>query len=371
MGQIEKTVFISYRRTNVPWALAIFQSLTANGYDVFFDYNGVDSGGFERVILGSIKARAHFLVVLTPSALERCGDPEDWLRREIETAIDSQRNIVPLMMESFDFGTPAIARHLTGSLARLKKYNGLRIPADYFMEAMDRLRNRFLNVPLDTVLHPASATAGQIARDGQHAAATARTVENSELTAQEYFERGFDASDVDEKIRLYNNAIELKPDYYNAFNNRGNARYSKRDVEGALQDFDMAILLKPKFANTYNNRAIVRKAKGDLVGALEDYNEAIRLRPDSVITLSKAFSNRANVRRILGDLEGAFDDINFAIHLRPDSAEFFNSRGNVLVAKGDQKGALADYEEALRLMPTFEKALYNRDVLLGRKRGPK
>jgi hypothetical protein len=66
MERIEKTVFISYRRTNIPWALAIFQNLTQHGYDVFFDYNGIAGGDFDRAILGNITARAHFLVLLTP-----------------------------------------------------------------------------------------------------------------------------------------------------------------------------------------------------------------------------------------------------------------------------------------------------------------
>jgi len=70
MERVEKTVFFSYRRTNIPWALAIFQNLTQNGYDVFMDYGGIASGDFERVILGNITARAHFLVLLTPSVLE-------------------------------------------------------------------------------------------------------------------------------------------------------------------------------------------------------------------------------------------------------------------------------------------------------------
>jgi hypothetical protein len=46
MPRIEKTVFISYRRTNFPWALAIFHELTSHGYDVFLDYNGIASGDF-------------------------------------------------------------------------------------------------------------------------------------------------------------------------------------------------------------------------------------------------------------------------------------------------------------------------------------
>jgi hypothetical protein len=87
MERIEKTVFLSYRRTNFPWALAIFHNLTQHGYDVFFDYKGIASGDFERVILGNITARAHFLILLTPTALERCDDPADLFRREIETAL--------------------------------------------------------------------------------------------------------------------------------------------------------------------------------------------------------------------------------------------------------------------------------------------
>ena len=46
MGRIEKTVFVSYRRTDELWGLAIFQDLTQHGYDVFIDYDGIASGNF-------------------------------------------------------------------------------------------------------------------------------------------------------------------------------------------------------------------------------------------------------------------------------------------------------------------------------------
>jgi len=85
-GRIERTVFISYCRTNFWTALAVFQNLHANGYDVFFDYKSIPSGDFEQVITENVKSRAHFIVILSPSALERCHEPGDWLRREIETA---------------------------------------------------------------------------------------------------------------------------------------------------------------------------------------------------------------------------------------------------------------------------------------------
>src|SRR6185369_11318520 len=116
MGRIEKSVFLSYRRTDISWAIAIFHCLTSSGYDVFFDFDGIGCGDFETIILENIRARAHFLVILTPSALERCSDNADWLRREIEAALAARRNIVPLLLAGFDFGDPSITSQLTDGL---------------------------------------------------------------------------------------------------------------------------------------------------------------------------------------------------------------------------------------------------------------
>ena len=124
--KVEKTVFISYRREGgTPWALLVYKYLTEKGFDVFFDFEGISSGDFEQIIIGNIKARAHFLVILTPSALDRCNQPGDWLRREIETAIEEKRNIVPIFFDGFSFGTPAISEKLSGRLGKLSKYGSL------------------------------------------------------------------------------------------------------------------------------------------------------------------------------------------------------------------------------------------------------
>ena len=192
---------------------AISQSLTQFGFDVFLDYTGLASGDFESVILENIHSRAHFVVVLTPSALERCGDPNDLLRREVEAGLDSRRNIVPLMLEGFDFTTPTIANQLTGTLAALKQYNAMTVPPEYFDAAMSKLREKFLNVPLDAVLHPASLTARQAASHQKDEAARAPRVAEEELTAQQWFERGFNATGPDEQIRFNSEAIRLEPDF--------------------------------------------------------------------------------------------------------------------------------------------------------------
>jgi tetratricopeptide (TPR) repeat protein len=345
MHHIEKTVFLSYRRTNFPWALNIFQNLTHHGYDVFFDYVGLASGDFEPVILENITARAHFLVLLTPSALENCDDPADWLRREIETALTSKRNIVPLMLEGFHFGSPRIANQLTGTLAALKRYNGLSIPPEFFMEAMEKLRNKFLAVPLASVLHPASLPAQRAAAEQKIAASAAPAFREDELTAQQWAERGLAAFEIDERLRFYTEAIRLFPDYAAAFYSRGNARRTKGDIQGALQDYTEALRLNPEYAEAFNNRGNTRRANGDLIGALEDYSEAIRLSPNDVTALN----NRGAARHATGDIEGALDDYAEAIRLDPNYPAAFYNRGNARLAKGDLELARRDHNEAIRL----------------------
>jgi hypothetical protein len=67
-------------------------------------------------------------------------------------------------------------------------------------------------VALDGVLHPASAAAQQAAKVEQAAASAASAVTEKELTAQEWFERGFNVADLNEQVRFYSEAIRLKPD---------------------------------------------------------------------------------------------------------------------------------------------------------------
>ena len=150
----------------MPWALAIYQDLHHNGYDVFFDYLSIDSGNFEKVILENIRSRAHFLVILTPTALERCNEPNDWFRREIETAMNEKRNIIPVMTDGFDFSSQFAKDALKGKLASLSSYNGLRLYAEYFFEAMEKLRHRYLNVSLEEIyLHPFRKDASDSSRN--------------------------------------------------------------------------------------------------------------------------------------------------------------------------------------------------------------
>ncbi len=99
-----KTVFISYRRDAAGKAVArsIADALTSRGYDVFLDVDSMTAGEWAQQIATQVPARAHFLLILTPGALDRCADEGDWVRREYELAVHHGRNIVPVQEESVD-----------------------------------------------------------------------------------------------------------------------------------------------------------------------------------------------------------------------------------------------------------------------------
>jgi hypothetical protein len=148
MVQADKTVFISYRRsTSKHLAGRIFDHLRSHRYDVFLDVNTIDSGAFDTIILNQIAARAHFVVLLTPGALERCANEGDWLRREIEESLRLKRNIVPVIEEGFDFERETAYLPAAWRVA-FKRLNGLPLSYFYFEASMQTLRERFLKQPV-------------------------------------------------------------------------------------------------------------------------------------------------------------------------------------------------------------------------------
>ncbi|KAG8234101.1 hypothetical protein J437_LFUL014668 [Ladona fulva] len=102
-------VFVSYRRSNGSQLASLLKvHLQLRGFSVFIDVERLEAGKFDNNLLQSIRQAKHFLLVLTPKALERCiGDTEckDWVHREIVAALNSQCNIIPIY-DNFQWPKP-------------------------------------------------------------------------------------------------------------------------------------------------------------------------------------------------------------------------------------------------------------------------
>lgn len=78
-------VFVSYRRSNGSQLASLLKvHLQLRGFSVFIDVERLEAGKFDNNLLNSIRQAKHFILVLTPSALDRCIEDvecKDWVHR--------------------------------------------------------------------------------------------------------------------------------------------------------------------------------------------------------------------------------------------------------------------------------------------------
>ena len=129
--------FISYRREGASEiARAIRSELLRRGIATFLDVDDLRSHYYDERLLREIEAAPNFLLILSPGCLDRCVDPEDWLRKEVVHAMRHGRNIVPVLTQGFDFPRPA---ELTAELRDLPRYNCVEYSHAYFSATIQKL----------------------------------------------------------------------------------------------------------------------------------------------------------------------------------------------------------------------------------------
>ncbi|MEO8398035.1 MAG: tetratricopeptide repeat protein, partial [Chloroflexota bacterium] len=342
-----KTVFISYRRDAAAFiARSIFLDLRDNGYDVFMDVESIDAGDFEQVIFNQLEARAHFLVILAPGTVERYAEPNDMMRREIEFAIDHQRNIVPLLMPNFSFEDAK--PYLTGKLAQLPNFNGVSISHDYFDAAMERLRTRFLSKFTTGEIKPVSASEQAVVQAKIDIFAAQPAPTPNQLNAEAVFARAYSeqlAGNIEVAFNSYNEALRINPQFAMAYNNRGWIQFMRGSLAAAIADYNESIRLNPMTPLPYINRGMAYYNKRQWDAASSDFTSAITIYPQSF----GAYFGRGNVFMAQGNAAAALYDYNMALSLNPQYAEAYCNRGWVYYNVGNFNGALYDYNMAINL----------------------
>lgn len=147
MPQHKYDIFISYRRNGgIDSAVALQSTLKHMHYRVFLDVDSMHTGRFDTTLLERIKECQDFLLILSPGALTRCKDENDWVRREIEYAISLKKNIIPIIC---DGGSVAerLNAELPESLASLPLYNVLEMNLVQLQAMTDLLRSSLTAKP--------------------------------------------------------------------------------------------------------------------------------------------------------------------------------------------------------------------------------
>ena len=138
-------VFISYRRDGGDiLAMLLYNRLKDDGYNPFYDIETLRSGRFNEQLYDKIAECDDFICVLPPHALDRCTDENDWVRKEIEKALELKKNIVPVLMRGFEF-----PKQLPAVIDELRFYQGIAASSEFFEETYTRLK-RLLTAKVET-----------------------------------------------------------------------------------------------------------------------------------------------------------------------------------------------------------------------------
>ncbi|NXA79493.1 SARM1 protein, partial [Thryothorus ludovicianus] len=132
-------VFISYRRsTGSQLASLLKVHLQLHGFSVFIDVEKLEAGKFEDKLIQSVLSARNFVLVLSPNALDKCmEDPEckDWVHKEIVTALNSGKNIVPVT-DHFEWPDPET---LPKDMRAVLKFNGIMWSHEYQEATIDKI----------------------------------------------------------------------------------------------------------------------------------------------------------------------------------------------------------------------------------------
>jgi hypothetical protein len=105
-------------------------------FKVFLDVDDLRPGHFDESILEHIQNTPSFIIILSPGSLDRCSDPEDWVRKEISCALASRRLILPILMPGFQF--PA-EQQLPLELRHIRVHHGVNYSHDFFDAMMEKI----------------------------------------------------------------------------------------------------------------------------------------------------------------------------------------------------------------------------------------
>ena len=181
-----------------------------------------------------------------------------------------------------------------------------------------------------------------------------------DLKATEWFEIGYQfgiADRLKEALDAFTKAIEINPQFAQAYSNRGFAYSNLGDYNQAIKDYNRAIEINPQDAVAYYNRGGLAYGKlGNYNQAIKDYNKAIELNPQ----FAQAYYNRGVAYGNLGNYKQAIADYNRAIEINPQFAQAYYNRGLAYGKLGNYNQEIKDYSRAIELNPQFAKAYYNR-----------
>ena len=182
------------------------------------------------------------------------------------------------------------------------------------------------------------------------------------VIALDHYNKGmqhYSANTFDLAIIEFTSAIDIFPEYADAYLERGNCYDNKGDDEKALENYLQASAYDEKYLIfTYGYECASDKIK-NYDDAIIAFSRCIELETNTFI----AYCMRGNSYCGKENYEKAISDYNAAIRISPNIFQPYFSRASMNTALMNFDLAILDYEKSVELCPDYHLAYYALSVL--------
>ncbi len=156
------------------------------------------------------------------------------------------------------------------------------------------------------------------------------------------------------------NSSEEEKRESSAFFLRGNAKWKEKEYHEAIKWYTEAIAKRPDFSDAYYNRGLVYQILEKNDEALADFSKAT----DLDAKFAPALFKKAEMLQTLQQSDEAVIAVESLVKSFPDSAANWTLKGDILLQKSDLSGSLSSYDRSLALDSTSIETLINKGVVL-------
>lgn len=180
-----------------------------------------------------------------------------------------------------------------------------------------------------------------------------------EKTAEDWFKSGKEKH-VDqlykEAIEDFNQALQISPNYIDAYLMRGTSKMILGDYGAAIVDYNKVIDLgSSEFWGIYYNLGVAKEKLGDYEGAIRDYGQALKIESN----IGPAYKSQGLAQSNLDDINSTVNFYDQTLKIDTDYVRLYLNRGKVKLKLGYNESALSDFEQAITLDSNNAEAYQN------------
>ena len=156
-------------------------------------------------------------------------------------------------------------------------------------------------------------------------------------------------------IKEFVKAVDINPNYYQAYNAMGVATLQLGNKADAKELFNTALKINPKFATAYDNLGNLELINGNLEEAERQLMNSLKYNSHN----PTAMYHLGQVAVRQKDYNKALTWLNHSLHINPNSSPALTLQGECYLVQGNQAAAINSFKKAITVKPENSRPYIN------------